>query len=148
VAYTGRGTAPNIVHSHSAATLRHLPPAVIMSNLESKPITQSYTSISQLISRRNIIPAQGISIIQIQNTHTPLKLIAIDCKFTAKTLNRQAKKAQKDENTEKTRLKKVSLRCSLISTATDIRIRRPFNKATMTAREYTPPMPSARNQKD
>jgi hypothetical protein len=27
--------------------------------------------------------------------------------FTAKTLNRQAKKAQKDENTEKARLKKV-----------------------------------------
>ena len=27
--------------------------------------------------------------------------------FTAKTLNRQAKKAQKDENAEKARLKKV-----------------------------------------
>ena len=31
--------------------------------------------------------------------------------FTAKTLNRQAKKAQKDENSEKAKVKKVRLRC-------------------------------------
>jgi charged multivesicular body protein 1 len=34
-------------------------------------------------------------------------------KFTAKSLNRQAKKAQKDENVEKTKLKKVPPLCSL-----------------------------------
>lgn len=44
--------------------------------------------------------------------------LTLNPKFTAKTLNRQAKKAQKDENSEKTRLKKVCISLSsLISSA-------------------------------
>ena len=35
-------------------------------------------------------------------------VVLIITQFTAKTLNRQAKKAQKDENSEKARLKKVN----------------------------------------
>lgn len=36
-------------------------------------------------------------------------------KFTAKTLNRQAKKAQKDENAEKARLKKAGWNLSSVN---------------------------------
>ena len=56
-----------------------------------------------LIIRRATVPIEGAS-------HSCVDLSGTDrwIQFTAKTLARQAKKAQKDENTEKARLKKVS----------------------------------------
>jgi 2-methylisocitrate lyase-like PEP mutase family enzyme len=57
-----------------------------------------------LILTRNPLPTQStltkLSVTRVSFDNLPHQ-------FTAKTLNRQAKKAQKDENTEKARLKKV-----------------------------------------
>jgi len=41
-------------------------------------------------------------------------IYAVSFQFTAKTLNRQAKKAQKDENAEKVRLKKAGWNLPLL----------------------------------
>jgi len=61
-------------------------------------------------------------------------------KFTAKTLNRQAKKAQKDENLEKGRLKKVHTYRSVEAVWLTF-ANRHSNRATMKELGYTPPMP-------
>ena len=52
---------------------------------------------------RNALPTQGEI---LRTVYTGIALIFC-LQFTAKSLNRQAKKAQKDENSEKARLKKV-----------------------------------------
>jgi division protein CdvB (Snf7/Vps24/ESCRT-III family) len=50
---------------------------------------------------RNTLPAQGILLIPSQSTPSSCS------QFTAKSLNRQAKKAHKDETSEKNKVKKV-----------------------------------------
>lgn len=72
-----------------------------MSNLESEYLLLLPSDILTSLSQRACFSSKYV--LDIMNTVVSLS----PPQFTAKTLNRQAKKAQKDEGTEKARLKKA-----------------------------------------
>jgi hypothetical protein len=76
-----------------------------MSNLESELLILCIRD-GLLILPRDTLPTQGTFSLCHHRFRT---LNSLSPQFTAKSLNRQAKKAQKDENAEKTRLKKVCI---------------------------------------